>query len=226
MSSPAPTSNTIEIAISPTTRRLRRRRREPPSPPSPCAFLPPALSVELRSTRAARTAGARPKRMPVRIDTANVNARTRPSRPIASSRGMLPGLIARIAPRASAATSSPATPPMRPSSAVSVRSWRTSRCQRAPSATRTAISFWRAVARVSNRFATLAHAMSRTSVTEPITTNTARRTLPTTDSTSGTTSIVKVRSRLSFSRIRAAMAATSACACAIVTPGFSRAMRL
>ena len=160
----------------------------------------------MRSTRAARNAGARPKRMPVRIDTANVNASTRPSRPIASSRGIFPGLMPRIAPRVSAATSSPATPPMRPSSADSVRSWRTSRCQPAPSATRTAISFWRAVARVSNRFATFAHAMSSTSVTEPITTNTARRTLPTTDSTSGTTSIVKVRSRLSFSRIRAAIA--------------------
>ena len=75
---------------------------------------------------------------------------------------------------------------------------RTSRCQLAPSAVRTATSFCLPVARVSSRLATLAHAMSSTSVTEPITTSTASRTLPTTDSTSGTTSIVNVRSRLIF----------------------------
>ena len=120
----------------------------------------------------------------------------------------------------------PAAPPSRPSSRLSVSSWRTSRCQLAPSAVRTAISFCRPVARVSSRLATLAHAISSTSVTDPSTTSTASRTSPTTDSTSGTTSMVKVRSRLSFSRMRPAMAATSAFACAIVTPGFRRAMTL
>ena len=38
--------------------------------------------------------------------------------------------------------------------------------------------------------------------------------------------MVNVRSRLSLSRMRAAMAVTSACACAIVTPGLSRASTL
>ena len=95
---------------------------------------------------------------------------TVPSRPIASSRGMLPGIDRPRRPAARPArSSSPATPPSRPSSTLSVSSWRTSRCQLAPSAVRTAISFCRPVARVSSRLATFAHAISSTSVTEPST---------------------------------------------------------
>ncbi len=48
---------------------------------------------------------------------------------------------------------------------LSVRNCRTSRDRRAPSARRSPISFCRAVARASRRFATLAQAMSRTSPT-------------------------------------------------------------
>ena len=160
------------------------------------------------------------------IEMAKVKTSTVASSPIASSRGMLPGLIARTTCSATWAIARPAAPPRTPSSTLSVSSWRTSRFQLAPSAVLTAISFCRLVARVSNRLATLAHAISSTSATEPSTTSTATRTLPTTDSTSETTSIVNVRSRLSFSRIRAAIPATSSLACAIVTPGFSRAIRL
>ena len=58
-------SSISESATSTTTSRLRSRRREVPKPPSPCVFLPPALSDVLRSTRAARKAGASPKTMPV-----------------------------------------------------------------------------------------------------------------------------------------------------------------
>ena len=90
---PAPMSSITEMATSATTSRLRRRPRRLPKPPSPWAFRPPALSDVLRSTRAARNAGARPNSRPVRIDTPNVKARTVPSSAIASSRGMLPGLI-------------------------------------------------------------------------------------------------------------------------------------
>ena len=45
-------------------------------------------------------------------------------------------------------------------------------------------------------------------------------------SSSGTTLIVNVRSRLSLSRMRAAMTLTSDCACSTVTPGLKRAIRL
>ena len=69
-SRPAPTSSTSEIATSATTSRLRSRRRELPKPPSPCVFLPPAFSDVLRSTCAARSAGARPNSRPVKIEIA------------------------------------------------------------------------------------------------------------------------------------------------------------
>ena len=89
-----------------------------------------------------------------------------------------------------------------------------------------ATSFWRPVARVSRRLATFAQAISSTSVTDPRRTRTARRTLPTTCSSSGTTLMVNVLSRLSFSRMFAAITLMSACACSTVTPGLSRAIRL
>ena len=91
---------------------------------------------------------------------------------------------------------------------------------------RIATSFCRPVARVSSRLATLAQAISSTSATDPSSTSSARRTLPTTCSRSGTTLIVNVWSRLSLSRIRAAITLTSACACSMVTPGLRRAIRL
>ena len=138
-------SSINDIATSATTSRLRSRRRELPKPPSPCVFLPPALSDVLRSTRAARSAGVRPKMRPVTTDTPKVNASTVPSRLMASSRGMLPGLTVRTTYSAAFAMSRPAAPPSRPSSRLSVRSCRTSRCHPAPSAVRTAISFCRLV---------------------------------------------------------------------------------
>ena len=55
-----------------------------------------------------------------------------------------------------------------PSSTLSVSSCRTIRPRPAPMAARTDISRARAVARASNRLATFAHAISRTSVTAPM----------------------------------------------------------
>jgi hypothetical protein len=72
----------------------------------------------------------------------------------------------------------------------------------------------------------LAQAISSTSPTEPNSTSRMRRRFPTTWSTSETTLMVKVRSRLSFSRIREAITEISACACSSVTPGLRRAVRL
>ncbi len=79
---------------------------------------------------------------------------------------------------------------------------------------------------VSSRFATFAHAISSTSITEPSSTSTASFTLPTTDSTSETTSIVNVSRAYPGLECTRAMAATSVFACAIVTPGFRCAMML
>ena len=181
------------------------------SRPSPCVFLPPAFSDELRSTRAARSAGARPNSRPVRIDTANVKARTRAVERDRVEPRNVAGIDRRARPAArSRATSRPAAPPSSPSRRLSVSSCRTSRCQLAPSAVRTAISFCRpsrASAAGWRRWRTRSAGRASPS---PARRAPRSRTLPTTDSTSGTTSIVKVRSRLSFSRIRAAMAATSA----------------
>ena len=75
-------SSISESATSATTSRLRSRRREPlPKPPSPCALRPPAFSEVLRSTRAARSAGARPNSRPVSSDTPKVNAEHRAVEP-------------------------------------------------------------------------------------------------------------------------------------------------
>ena len=89
-----------------------------------------------------------------------------------------------------------------------------------------ATSFWRPAARVSSRFATLAQALSSTKTTDPSNTSMARRTSPTTWSSSPVTVMPKVRSRLSFCRMRLAMMSMSACACRTVTPGFSFAIKL
>src|SRR5204862_94247 len=69
----------------------------------------------------------------------------------------------------------PAPAPRGASSALSVRSWRTTRARPAPSAQRTAISRDRAAPRASRRFATLAQAISSTSRTAPIRTSSGWR---------------------------------------------------
>ena len=65
------------------------------------------------------------------------------------------------------ATSRPAAPPASDSKVLSVRSWRISCPRPAPSAARTASSRSRRSRRASERFATLAHAMSSTSAVVP-----------------------------------------------------------
>jgi hypothetical protein len=62
-------------------------------------------------------------------------------------------------------TASPRKPPSIKSNKLWSNSWPTMRLRLAPSARRTAISFWRDVARAISRFATLAQAISRTSPT-------------------------------------------------------------
>ncbi len=72
------------------------------------------------------------------------------------------------------------------STTLSVSSWRMSRDGPPPSAWRSAISRARAVARVSRRLATFAHAMSKTSATAPNRNNNGWRTSPFTHRSSGT----------------------------------------
>ena len=189
ISSPAPISSISESASSDTTSSPRRRRRASRSPPSLWPLRPPDLSDVFRSTFTARHAGARPNRMPVTSETPNVNPRTVPSIDISSSRGILPGFIARTTIRLACAMASPAAPPRIASRMLSVSSWRTRRVHPAPNAVRMATSFSRPAARVSSRLATLAQAINSTSVTEPSSTSSARRTSPTTCSCSPITSM-------------------------------------
>ncbi len=225
-SSPAPMTSIRESASSETTSRLRRRCRRRCRPPSLCPLRPPAFSEVLRSTLTARQTGARPNKMPVASEMANVNAATVALISISSRRGMLPGFMARTTERLNSAMARPAAPPRIASRILSVSNCRTIRCQPAPRAVRMATSFSRPAARVSSRLATLAQAISSTSVTEPTSTSSARRTSPTTCSCSPTMCMPKVGPRLSFSRMRLAMASISACACGIETPGLRRTRML
>ena len=59
-SNPAPVSKMSDTATSETTSRLRKRWRATLKPPEPWEARPPDLSDELRSSRAARRAGASP----------------------------------------------------------------------------------------------------------------------------------------------------------------------
>ncbi len=79
----------------------------------------------------------------------------------------------------------PAAPPSADSTIDSVSSWRMTRPRPAPRTTRMAISFCRASDRASIRFATLAHAMSRTAPTAISSTTSAGRISPNTSRGAG-----------------------------------------
>ena len=102
---------------------------------------------------------------------------------------------------------------------------RITRQRAAPSASRSAISFWRDAARESIRFATLAHAISSTPATTPHNTHSAVRVLlPTVCRSSGTTETSNPTRAPECSRaMRAWMPFISARAWASATPGLSRA---
>jgi hypothetical protein len=95
----------------------------------------------------------------------------------------------------------------------------------APSAARKAISRNLPLARISNRFATLAQAISRTRPTAASSTNRGRRTFSVTSTRKGTTAALQslsIAGRSAESCL--ATAARSCCACRRLTPGLSRAM--
>ena len=105
---------------------------------------------------------------------------------ISSRRGTLPGPSMRTHFKLPNASKTPNAPPHNESSRLSVSSWRAMRTRFAPIAMRTAISFCRASARDSWRFATLAHAISSTNATAKSSTNNVPRLSPTTCSDKGT----------------------------------------
>ena len=68
---PPPTSRTTARATSVMARRLRVRfRRNRPKPDE--VNMPPSFKASIRSLRLKRSAGARPKRMPVTTETPRV----------------------------------------------------------------------------------------------------------------------------------------------------------
>jgi hypothetical protein len=79
-----------------------------------------------------------------------------------SQNGSSSGIDATVASIHHTAISTPSAPPMSASTTLSASICRTRRQRPAPSAMRTAISRWRAVARASSRLATFAQAMSST----------------------------------------------------------------
>ena len=171
---PAPTSSTIASATSATTSAERVRR-----PPDPMVARAESFNDVSRSTDDARMAGARPKAIPVRIDTTLVNARMRRSTAIRSMRGTLTGCDATNALTPNAASSAPSAPPAAAIRRLSTISCWKMRRRSAPSAARIATSRWRPSALASIRFARFAQPMSNTNATAAISVRSAGRMLRT-----------------------------------------------
>ena len=167
MKSPAPISSSSDSATWATTRPLRRRKC--PLPPTTDAAS--LLSAGARSAWLARSAGTRPKPTPVSTESPSVKSPTRQSGAAESVRAASWKGSARIsASPTQYASCRPTRPPASESVTLSTSCRRTRRMRLAPSARRTAVSFSRAEARVSSRLATLAHAISSTRPTMPIST--------------------------------------------------------
>ena len=166
---PAPASSNSASAICPLTRtgsqRDRRRVARTPVP-----------SVDSGPAAVACSAGTTANRTAVASATSVVNARTRGLGATSMSMGRLlvdirvtrARLAADARPTASVAAASASTSP-------SISSCRTTRPRLAPSASRSAISCRRAVARASRRLATLAHVISSTTPTTAISTCSGRQ---------------------------------------------------
>ena len=127
------------------------------------------LRVTFNSWRAARSPGTNPNRIPVSTDIPSVNARTRASK-CRSRKTSLEVVDTSFTSSTDAhrANMRPNAPPARARSTLSARSCCTIRKRLAPSAKRTAISRCLADPRASRRFATFAHAMSKTMPTTAI----------------------------------------------------------
>src|SRR5208282_4107804 len=116
--SPAPTRSTSEIASSPTTSVSRNRLRAVPVP-LPGEF---SFKASFTSVRDAWSTGKIPKKIPVRSDSANVNARTQPSTRTSPILGTAPDAALARPCVAHQAMRSPKTPPRKANKTLSVNS--------------------------------------------------------------------------------------------------------
>ena len=153
-SRPAPTSRITRDGD--LGRDQRAAQPAPPADRGPARFPQDLVERHARDLRRGQEA----EDDPAPSDTAIVKARTGQLSAASCARGRLAGSRASTAFMASQATASPAAPPTRPSTQVSVRSWRTRRNRSAPSEARTASSRRRASPRASSRLARFAQARS------------------------------------------------------------------
>ena len=117
------------------------------------------------------------------------------------------------------ANATPKTPPSTASTRLSVTTSLTTRHRLAPSAVRTAISFWRDAAFASSRFATFAQAINRTNPTAPRSIRRVGFTLPVISSCKGTARALHFSFPFGYSGDkRCLMAFSSAFACSTDTP--------
>ena len=180
--------------------------------------------------------------MPVTTASRSVNRPTRRSGAALSVRTASVNGSARMsASPTQYASCKPTRPPATESSTLSTRCSRTSRPRPAPSARRTAVSFWRDDARVSSRLATLAHAISSTSPTMPMSTSSGvpdwsrRPEVPRPPGSSVSVFLKKRVLNVSDPPLMCAQSScsscayatfTEACASACDTPSFSRAIEV
>ena len=181
-SRPAAIISTRDRANSVTinTRRVRACSPEQVEPRASC------LSIGIKSTRPACSAGAKPKIIPATSEAARAKSKTDQLMDTSLSRGRLSGMICSRKPLAQKRIARPTIPPSNERSTLSVSNCRIRRVRAAPSAWRTAISRPLALARASSRFATFTQPISRTNPTAPSNRINDWRTLPTTVSASGT----------------------------------------
>lgn len=178
ISSPAPANSTIARAICALT-RVRSSRCRPPT-----CVRDAMASVPAISPRVAWSAGRSPKRSAVATVTESVKSTMRQSSWISSARGNLAAAWRNQA-EPHSAIKSPRAAPGKAAQMASNSSPLATCVRRAPSEKRTAISRSRRLACASNRHATLAQAISRTSETAPNRIQSERRTPPTVSSFSG-----------------------------------------
>ena len=161
MNKPAPTNNRSESATCTTISPLLKRDTTP-------VVRRLCLSEVAKSKLVERQAGARPNSAPVSSETVIVKTSTLHFRlrstPVGRNLGPR-SVRATSALLPQKAKSTPTAPPNAASNTLSVSSCRTRRQRPAPTASRVVISALRKADRASNRFATLAHAISSTSAT-------------------------------------------------------------
>ena len=218
----APASRTSASATWEATKKERKRRvLGPVVAPRSSSF-----SASSRSVLEARQAGAMPEAMPARRATAVVNRSARRSRWMLFHPAIhmaIPGdRFVRIRSTPSCASHRAQAPPRSAGNKFSAR--RTTRARPAPSASLTATSLPRSVARVRNRPVTLAQAIRRTNAAAPWKTRAKGAVIPNCCSRSRTRLTprpVLVRGYCAPSRPARAFISTRARAS--VTPGFSLA---